>query len=102
MPSPNGHRAERDGCTCPPWVLRCAHLGNHVVVLADSTLLAPTKHFVLNRWGVADGVMHECSCGCGLRKFGRPGNATYSNDLPAAEAEFRKREAALLERVDVQ
>lgn len=32
-------RAERDGCDCPPWVVRCAHLTDgNVLSLADYTV----------------------------------------------------------------
>ena len=24
---------DRDGCTCPPWVIRCVHFGSHVLRL---------------------------------------------------------------------
>lgn len=29
-------RAERDGCDCPPWFVRCAHVDNEVLWLSDS------------------------------------------------------------------
>lgn len=34
MTSPNGHRAERDGCGCPPWV-RCVHFDGQILWLVD-------------------------------------------------------------------
>ena len=26
----------RDGCDCPPWVIRCAHLGDDVIVMCGA------------------------------------------------------------------
>ncbi len=103
-PSPNGHRAERE-CGCPPWAT-CVHWDGQIIWLADISLL-PAEflrgHTGRSRYAVVwGGKVQPCICGNsqhlimdGARRI------DYGYDLPAAEAEFRKREAALLEREPV-
>ena len=35
--------AERDGCDCPPWILRCAHWGGRILILIDNEAV-PTRY----------------------------------------------------------
>lgn len=44
-------RARRDGCDCPPWVIRCAHFDERTLVLTDNRA----------HWG-KDG--HHCISNC--------------------------------------
>jgi hypothetical protein len=92
MPSsPNGHRAERE-CPCPSWAKPCIHFEGQVVYVVDK---------VLTGWYEVHGpttILVESEDAEVRRHTGCIPLVTQS--LPAAEAEFRKREAALLERVD--
>lgn len=87
-------------CRCYPWVVRCAHLENRVVILVDNSL--PTPEALqgchggpsFNDFNVGSGEWKPCGEGCGM------GGTTIFNptfpDLPAAEAEFHRREEELI------
>jgi hypothetical protein len=103
--SPNGHRAVRDGCGCPPWVIRCAHWDGQILVLGETALhhpircnLEPSGHF-----GVFIGERfqpHDCgrSGHMLLPPTSSWGTGFPFRSLPAAEGEFHRREMALLGR----
>lgn len=105
MPSPNPlARSEgRDGCPCPPYV-RCAHFGGQRVWLVENlrslqvhpdfqgqvpayAVFGPTKLF----------LPHDC---CGYEHVHMAALTLESDSLAAAEAEFHRREALLLERAN--
>jgi hypothetical protein len=102
MPSPNGHRAERDGCGCPAHVVWCAHFGETSLALYDTALTPDCSYrvplpsrFIIStmrgRWGTnAPWCEHPSFKG---KTLVAPLNTA---DLPAAEAEFRERERELL------
>lgn len=93
-------RADRDGCGCPPWVLRCAHWEGQILVMGPP----PFDHNCCGRLTSAAFILGvgtkyvPCSCaGCGFPLLDG-GPAEEFRDLPAAEAEFARREAVLLGR----
>lgn len=95
MPTP-----ERDGCACPPWVVRCAHWDGRVLVLAPLTM--HPGHQVLSPWAVWSGTewfKHGLGCTECIGLFGEGATSQWAS-LPAAEAEFSRREAELLRRED--
>lgn len=70
-------RAQRDGCNCPPWVLRCVHREGTeaVLVLADANRLYELHppygagdwreggyHFGV--YFISDTAKLPCDCGC--------------------------------------
>lgn len=86
----------RDGCGCPPWVLRCAHWDQSVLVIVSDSL------FVTRRCD--HGHMREGKeYGVGMLAPTRSGSCwkitggTDYDDLPSAEAEFFRREAEMLQ-----
>ena len=100
---PRRGAAEGRECTaCPPWVVACAHWEGLITWITDC--------------GVADSQLknHGCStcsdflvygpiernikCRCGDDHYVCLKLGDHYPDLPAAEAEFRAREAALLGR----
>jgi hypothetical protein len=98
MLSPSAHPslAQRDGCGCPPWVLRCVHWDGQILHLVDLS-----KHQQLCKgrkaphgtsWSVGQGPLAHAPGH--IVEGGRKG--FLSNDLPAAEAEFFRRERELL------
>jgi hypothetical protein len=106
VPSPNGHRAERDGCGCPPWV-RCVHFEGQVLTLRDN-VAAKALHdascisqgFVYPYSVAIGGTLRPAGC-CDMDCFWNSQDLIDCPDLPAAEAEFRRREEEL-RAVDVQ
>lgn len=66
-------RKERDGCSgCPPWVVRCVHIDDYRIWLADEEYPAAvdiytrTGHIPLPyRWAVYEGPLAP-SCICGI------------------------------------
>ncbi len=97
MSGSNGHRAERDGCGCPPWA-RCVHFDGQVLTLCDE-FAAKALHdadCLLQHWpkqysvAIVGGVS-PAQCGCNMECFwNSQGMATF-DDLAAAEAEFHRR-----------
>jgi hypothetical protein len=105
--SHNGRRAERE-CGCPPWV-RCVHFEGQVLWLVNragrdqdpATAGCPKPGGTGYAIGQGSRVLKCDRCGAhSALLLGLTGTAIFP-DLPAAEAEFRAREAALLERVHV-
>ena len=102
--TPRRGAAEGRECGCPPWVLCCANWDGQILVLVDEDAAAP-------HCGI-DGVLAPycvavipgygpCSGGCGnIIVIGHDGRYSDTTNLPAAEAEFRAREAALLGRAE--
>lgn len=98
MPSspPNGQRE----CGCPPLAKACKHFGDDTVWLITD----PSYHAAHPQETPLHGVVGPCIidlgqpgyCGCGALRGRKPD--FYSGHLPAAEAEFRRREAAMLGR----
>jgi hypothetical protein len=108
MPRPNGHRAERDGCACPPWV-RCIHFDGVILGLSERDKISLPGCSDCGggkeRTNVAFGVhtfrepVQHCPCGYPGWLSSQVVTPSMSfPDLPAAEAEFRRREAAMLRR----
>jgi len=104
--SPQPFIGERECNQCPPWVVRCAHWDGRLITLSDSEVAA-TLHvcgypFEVDRYRVntlEESDWHPASCGCPLLKGLKTGNqSTFGDNFPSAEAEFYKREAALLGR----
>jgi hypothetical protein len=109
--SPNGHRAERDGCGCPPWV-RCVHFEGVILGMSERDkislpgcpLCRGGKEHALSGFGVHTfrEPLQRCACGYpGWFDSQEIGASAGFDNLPAAEAEFRRREAALLGKVHV-
>lgn len=81
-------RAERDGCGCPAFAVRCAHFEGQTVRLVDVNPLVYSVH------GPFPGCPATPCAAC-------PRVCSYiRNDLPAAEAEFEKRAAELRQGVE--
>lgn len=107
MQSPNPlapPSAERDGCGCPPWVLRCAHWEGRILVLADKRISRSLHVCGMTFAGEEDFSVanrkpehwHPALCGCPLI-HGYAIGTPFPN-LPAAEAEFERRQLVLLGR----
>jgi hypothetical protein len=101
-PSPNDPRAERE-CGCPPWVIRCAHWDGQVLVLSDEAGHQTGCGFCDGNTGPQVFQMREpwstCPYCAGPAIYPwQVQFASCQDDLPAAEAEFHHREAALLGR----
>ena len=103
--APRRGAAEVRECTvCPPWVLRCAHWDGQVLIIAHEA-------GVPEHCGITDVIAPYCVvvvagfelCVCGtvlvLKEIGA-WNGFDTDSLPAAEAEFRAREAQLLGRAE--
>ena len=98
-------RAERDGCDCPPWVLRCAHVGDQVIRVIQTDLfpfsswdehLVPSCRYSI----IGPAALRMCSCGNhDVLNWTQKRDPFETNDLAEAEAEFTRREAQLLESV---
>jgi hypothetical protein len=91
MPSPNG---QRDGCGCLAWVKRCAHWDDWVLTLsrAEDTPLYG-EQAAAGLWLVSRADDHPR-----LIQRGLPFVVASYDSLPAAEAEFHQRAAAMLGR----
>jgi hypothetical protein len=102
MPSPNGHRAERDGCTCPPWVLRCAHWEGVTLVMSGEN--SPNHHACARQrstsnWRVVTVTKFAAApCGCDLLTAHEWRTKAEFPNRDAADDEFDCRVAALLGR----
>ena len=95
--------AEGRECTvCPPWAV-CAHFEGLVIRLCDDELareiLAVEHSHILGRFQVLTGVPVECWCG-EHTVLDESEERFLSPSLPAAQAEFRAREAKLLGRAE--
>lgn len=91
---------QRDGCGCPPWVVRCVHWDEQILSLVDSDMPTPEGmrgcHSPATRQGlfVTDGVEGElCTCGTNSVPDEHPQSFP---DLAAAQAEFDRRAAELV------
>ena len=98
-------RAERDGCGCPAWVLRCLHWEGRILVLVDRKLvlscsLAGNPQAGFACWDLAHFASKQRCCGRHYALLDRRNFKAYGIDLPAAEAEFARRERQLLGRSD--
>jgi hypothetical protein len=101
--SPNGHRAERDGCGCPPWAKQCVHFEGRIVCLHDEQVAAnlhkpgcPRREYGQNPYAITTGGSIEpYGCGCELDGCWDPDTLSHWPDLPDAEAEFHRREEEL-------
>ncbi len=90
---PRSPRSGASECTvCPPWVLRCAHWEGQTLWLFDGTQFPYSdSHFRVGLLTVL-GTLGECSH-CSRHPILRdPSHRESHHDLPAAEAEFTKRE----------
>ena len=98
-PTPPERRSECP--VCPPWVVWCAHFASRILILSDgiSNPAGCARH---KRWrllpavGEGTGFMPRRT-GCGCIGFNEDIWITLPT-LSDAEAEFRRREAALLGR----
>lgn len=92
--------SERDGCGCPSQVKLCAHWNGLVLVLSER-FATPAHPFAFKApFGVVLGGPW-LTCGCHGLRARRGIDNVYVLDFdtfPAAEAEFRRREAAMLGR----
>lgn len=95
-------RSERDGCQCPPWVIRCVHFEGRILILAghsngddnvghtcgDTGMhFSPYELHLGLRW-----MACVRSDGCHAQTIDCRGEVCLSfPDLPAAEAEFERR-----------
>lgn len=99
-------RAQRDGCGCPDFVLRCGHWDGQVLRLVGNSA-AKLLHDPRCRcqlfgpnYTVADGgQLGPAMCGCDMENFWNASGGTRFDTLPAAEAEFARRERELLGRI---
>lgn len=95
-------RAERDGCDCPPWVIRCAHFDGGLLVLAVPHGTQHDAHS--NRCFAVARQLIPCPF-CGELVTGWNFNAIYvthdttASDLVDAHAAFDAAELALLRGV---
>lgn len=103
---PRRGAAEGRECGCPPWALMCRHYDSSILTLVDNKAAEPSTHpskgifaSVLFTVGHGDGMI-TCRCGCGHAVYHNLSQPSLHYDLPAAEAEFRRREAALLGRAE--
>ncbi len=104
MRDPLARSESRDGCQCPPWVLRCVHFEGQVLRLHDlnvgMSLHDPhcsRRNFPLSYAVALGGELRPATCGCKLDTCHDPTFRRMFRDLPAAEAEFERREALLVE-----
>lgn len=113
------HTAHGRECGCPEWVVRCAHFGGRMAVLASASRTdrclnpGPTTQFAV---GIQadDQPLYPCWCGCGEMYWNPPASVSSDptgwgkrrhpdyagNDLAAAEAAFYEAEARLLAPTD--
>ena len=94
-------RAQRE-CGCPEWVVRCAHWDGQVLVLDETSEKqpGPRKHAGFRTATFLVGThpeRHKCDC-CGTGVFMPSESQVFfeTDDLPAAEAEFHRREQELV------
>ena len=99
MPTPHG---QRECSQCPPWVKACVHWEGQILSLVDQE--SPTPSGLCDVHGAADSSgfavclgIQRGHCECGLA-YTLSLEDHACPDLPAAEAEFRKRELAMLGR----
>lgn len=92
-------RAERDGCSCPAWVVRCAHFEGRIVLLSG-TEGAPTNtiHGTFFGYCVASGSLGLITCKlCGFNHYIEgPGSSRTFDEYDAALEAFARAEAELL------
>lgn len=87
-------------CTvCPPWVLRCGHFEEQTLYLCDVKTHLHNHSVKVLRYAVTLGELVDCNCGRGdnILVTDEEGPGRYKN-LAEAQAEFTRREAALLRR----
>ena len=110
-------RPERDGCGCPPWVLRCAHWEGKVLMFIDRVPALAERG--LNVVGPCPGcgrpleesdprlfavlgpgvqVPEQSTCVCRVPLATTWSMADYFVEEVAAHAEFERRERILLGR----
>jgi len=89
-------------CGCPEWVRMCAHFEERRLALVDEMAAAKTHdcflgNYLGGRFGVSLGgdALVDCS-ECDNQVFAITTVSYLSSDLPAAEAEFHRREQELL------
>lgn len=94
-------------CSCPEWVLKCAHWDGQLLIIAD--YVQPCRHICSRsapqlpryRTGLLVGF-RPCEVKDCPEVMGEGDEAwsIQTDDLPAAEAEFSRREALMLGRED--
>ena len=89
--------------TCPPWVVRCAHLegDDRVVTICDEEAFAAlsSRHGWNTRYTIGIAPPTVCDCGCGVATFDDITTGYVSTDARAeADAAFARYEAILLGR----
>ena len=101
--------AEGRECGCPPWAVRCAHVDGQILLLDNSDCplhgpIDPAYRKGDNEWAVSlwDEMRQSGRYCCKVAFFNSSslGNLSWYPDLPAAEAEFRAREMAMLGRAE--
>lgn len=107
-------RPDRDGCDCPPWVIRCVHRegAEEVLVLADGDTLYGLHPVTwtgdwregVYRWGVYFiSATHNLPCNCGCNtEFAAGINMARSRHHTEADAlaAFHAAETKMLGRDD--
>lgn len=97
-------RAKRDGCGCPPWVIRCTHFGGRILWLGaeHASHQAHTEQCLLRVPPYGVGTVERfdvCANGCGVLIGAgdiQPGGG-YDSEADAIAA-FEAEEARLLGR----
>ena len=99
----SGAIEDRDGCTCPPWVV-CGHFGGKILWLVDRNSLSARCGGSKPRFGVGLGSevapCSACEGHAALWGFMTRETAFDTDSLPAAEAEFEARNRELLGRTE--
>ena len=87
-------RAERDGCDCPPQIMRCVHFDGRILCLAGTNSLNHWPYSVGFTHGPPTAICHDC----GMHVWRRDAVDRIGNfdDLPAALTAFEAAEARLL------
>ena len=87
-------RAERDGCGCPEWVVRCAHWGAQILAFSKVGGV-PHNHVGDPAFTVSLGGKWDDGCSCHNIPL-RFASRAFFNDFESAEAEFHRREQELV------
>lgn len=102
MPSPQlereiAKRAARDGCGCPPWVMRCVHFEGQIVSINDQFAAAAAhdcqrfSEYTSKTFAVGTSTKYLSCPDCEVGPFLNGCNYGVFPDLPSAQAEFDKR-----------
>jgi hypothetical protein len=104
--SPRSAAEGRECTVCPPWVVRCAHWDGRVAwLISDSGWQEGhgQERDATQLYSICIGVLAEEAHFCSARPEHhciRTEVSARADNLPAAEAEFHRREAQLLGRAE--